>query len=165
MEVIAKGKFIRLSPKKARSIADLYRGKKADVAYVSLMQTNKKAAFEIAKILKSAIANAENNFGLEKNDLVISKITVDGGPVLKRYRFRAKGGAAQIKKRTSHITIVVSGEIMSKREVGKEEEKIQLVSEEAKNKKKEIEKPGFAKKEQLNTRIDVKNTIFRRKTG
>ncbi len=162
MEVISKGKFIRLSPKKARSIAKLYRGQNAAATLVALTQTPQKAAAEIAKVLKSAIANAENNFNLEKSELSVSSITIDKGPVLKRYRFRAKGATAPIQKPTAHITVIVSGEVAAKK--AEKAEKTAAKSEEKEN-KLEVERPEFIKKEQAAPKVDVKSTFFRRKTG
>lgn len=108
MEVRAVEKYIRISPKKARLVADVVRGENAEKALVTLKFMPKKAAGIIYKALNSAMANAENNAGLKREDLVISKITVDNGPSLKRFRPRAKGMASSILKRTSHITVVVS---------------------------------------------------------
>lgn len=164
MEVIAKGNYIRLSPKKARQIADIIRGKNAHEAEVMLKLMPQKSAREIKKVLSSAMANAENNFNLEKNELVISKIMIDGGPVLKRWQPRAKGAAFEIKKRTSHISVIVSGDVKSKKAETKKTEEV-AEKETTEEHKIEIEKPEFLKKEQAAQKVDVKNKIFRRKTG
>jgi len=108
MEVRAVEKYIRISPKKARLVADVIRGEKAVKAQVMLKFIPKKAAQIIYKALTSAVANAENNFNLKKEDLVIAKITIDKGPSLKRFRPRSKGMASALLKRTSHVTVVVS---------------------------------------------------------
>lgn len=108
MEVKAVEKYIRISPKKARLVADMVRGENALKAQTMLKFVPKKAAQIIYKALTSAIANAENNAGLKKENLVISKITVDKGPSLKRFRPRSKGMASSLLKRTSHVTVVVS---------------------------------------------------------
>ena len=108
MEVIAKARHIRISPKKVRLIVDLVRGMDVDRASAQLRFYRKAAARPVAKLLDSAIANAEHNFKLNTHDLYIKKATVDGGPVLKRWRARAFGRAAGIKKRSSHITIVLA---------------------------------------------------------
>lgn len=110
MEVQAVEKYIRISPKKARLVADVVRGQNAVTALATLRFMPKKAAKIIYKALNSAVANATNNAGLDKNDLIISRITVDKGPSLKRFRPRSKGMASALLKRTSHITVVVSGE-------------------------------------------------------
>jgi large subunit ribosomal protein L22 len=105
MKVQAKSKYIRISPRKVRLVVDLVRGKKAEEALSILKFTKKAAASEVAKTIKSAIANAEHNFNLRKKDLIISEIKADEGPMLKRFQPRAKGVAYEIKKRTSHISV------------------------------------------------------------
>ena len=100
-------KFVRLSPKKARFVADLVRGKKVDEAVNILKFSTNRAARIMKKVLDSAIANAENNQGADVDELKITTITVDEGPRMKRIRPRAKGRADRIVKRTSHITITV----------------------------------------------------------
>ena len=107
MEVIAKARHIRMSPKKVRLIVDLVRGMDVDKASAQLRFYRKAAARPVSKLLDSAIANAEHNFKLSAGNLYIKKATVDGGPVLKRWRARAFGRAAGIKKRSCHITIVL----------------------------------------------------------
>src|SRR5690349_7445712 len=100
-------KFVRLSPKKARFVADLVRGKKVDEAVSILKFSTNRAARIIKKVLDSAIANAENNQGADVDELKVTKILIDEGPRMKRIRPRAKGRADRIVKRTSHITITV----------------------------------------------------------
>jgi len=115
MEVRAIEKYIRISPKKARLVADVVRGEKAVNALATLKFMPKKAAKIIYKALNSAVSNATNNAGLVKEDLVISKITIDKGPSLKRFRPRSRGMASALLKRTSHITVVVSAEEKAKK--------------------------------------------------
>jgi large subunit ribosomal protein L22 len=171
MEVKAIGKYISISPKKAREIADLVRGKKAAEARDLVRFMPQVSAREIGKVLKSAMANAETNFNLDKDALTIASITVDGGPTLKRWQPRAKGAAYEIKKRTSHITVIVSGDVKTKKEdTGKKEEAKttkmpESLEKEAGEHKVEIEKPGYMRKEQTAPKADVKSTFFRRKTG
>ena len=110
MEVQAVEKYIRMSPKKARLVADVVRGEKVVDALSTLRFMPKKAASIIYKALHSAMSNATNNEGLDKNSLIISKITIDKGPSLKRFRPRSRGMASALLKRTSHVTVVVSGE-------------------------------------------------------
>ncbi|RJO60045.1 50S ribosomal protein L22 [candidate division WS5 bacterium] len=110
MKTKAVSKYNRISARKARVVADMVRGEKATNAFHVLKFTPKKAARLIEKTLKSAVANAENNFGADKKDLVISEIMIDEGPTLKRYRPRSRGMASSIMKRTSHVTIVVEGQ-------------------------------------------------------
>jgi large subunit ribosomal protein L22 len=108
MEAIAKHNFARISPQKARLVADLIRGKSVDQALEILTFRNKKAAVLVKKVLESAIANAEHNEGADIDDLNVAKIFVDEGPTMKRIMPRAKGRADRILKRSSHITVVVA---------------------------------------------------------
>ncbi|MBS7577053.1 MULTISPECIES: 50S ribosomal protein L22 [unclassified Enterococcus] len=104
----ATAKTVRTSPRKARIVMDLIRGKNVAEAISILKFTPNKSAAIIEKVLNSAIANAENNFDLEKEKLVVTEAFVNEGPTLKRFRPRAKGSASPINKRTSHITVVVT---------------------------------------------------------
>jgi len=108
MEVAAKHKFARISPQKARLVADQIRGLPVEKAVETLEFSVKKAATLIKKVLNSAMANAENNLGADIDELYVSKIFVDEGPIMKRIQPRAKGRADRILKRTSHITVMVS---------------------------------------------------------
>lgn len=107
MEVKAIARFIRMSPRKVRLVADIVRGMDAPAAVLQLQFIKKRAAIPVGKLLKSAMANAENNFKLNPSEMFVKQIMVDGGPVLKRSRARAFGRAAPIRKRSSHITIVL----------------------------------------------------------
>ena len=107
MAVVAKLRYQRLSPQKARLVADLVRGKNALEALNILRFTNKKAAPLIEKTLRSAIANAEHNLGLNSETLYVSKVLIDKGPVLKRMNPRAMGRADIIRKPLAHITVEV----------------------------------------------------------
>ena len=108
METKAILKFVRLSPQKARLVADQVRGQPVDKALSTLRFSRKRAAGIIRKVLESAIANAENNNGADVDELRVAAIMVDEGPTLKRIRPRAKGRADRIIKRTSHITVRVA---------------------------------------------------------
>ena len=108
MNVQAHLRMIRISPRKVRLVADLIRNKKVGEAIVILDNTNKKSSVPVKKLVKSAVANAVNNNGLDADKLFIKKIFVNEGPTLKRFRPRAHGRAYEILKRTSHITITVS---------------------------------------------------------
>ena len=108
MNVRAQAKHVRQSPYKVRRVLDLVRGLPVDEARVVLDFTNRKAADTIKKVLDSAIANAEHNFALDAEELYVQKAYADEGPTLKRWRPRARGRATKIRKRTSHITIVVA---------------------------------------------------------
>jgi len=107
MEAKAIAKYVRISPQKARLVVDLIRGKKAEEADTTLGFTDKKAAGIIRKVLKSAMANAVQNPNIDENVLYVREIFVDQGPTLKRWRARAQGRATPIKKKTSHITVVL----------------------------------------------------------
>ncbi|HKK06190.1 MAG: 50S ribosomal protein L22 [Gammaproteobacteria bacterium] len=107
MEVAAKLKFARISPQKCRLIADQIRGLPVERALQTLTFSPKKASNIVKKVLESAIANAEHNEGADIDELKVSRVFVDQGPTLKRWRARAKGRANRILKRTSHITVMV----------------------------------------------------------
>ena len=99
---------VRISPRKVRMVADAVRGKSVSQAMNILTFTRKKAAFPVQKLLKSAVANAVENDGVDDVDnLMIDRIAVDEGPTLKRYTPRARGRATPIRKRTSHIRIAL----------------------------------------------------------
>lgn len=108
MEAKAIARYMRLTPRKARLVADLVRNKNVDEALTILKFTNKKAAPVISKVLSSAIANAVNNFDMDEENLYVSKILIDAGPLIKRMKPRAMGRADIIHKKTSHITVTVS---------------------------------------------------------
>ena len=108
METRAAAKYIRISPQKARLVVDLIRGKRIGEAQSILMFTRKYAASVVRKILNSAVANAKQDASMDENSLYVKEVFVDQGPSLKRWRARAQGRAASIKKRMSHITIVLS---------------------------------------------------------
>ena len=107
MEVSAKLRFLRISPRKVRLVTDLVRGKTLAQAEAQLAFLAKHSARPVLKLIQSAAANAENNFKLKKETLYIKKIFVDMGPSLKRWRPRAFGRAAPIVKRSSHITVIL----------------------------------------------------------
>ena len=107
MEVKARAKFIRTSSRKARMVTDLIKGKGVEEALNILGFTKKAPAKIIAKLLKSAVADADQMKNLNVDTLFIKQITVDQGPTMKRYRPRAMGRATMIRKRMSHITVVL----------------------------------------------------------
>ncbi|HUX82597.1 MAG: 50S ribosomal protein L22 [Halothiobacillus sp.] len=108
MQATALHRYARISPQKARLVADLVRGQGVAQAIETLAFSPKKGADLIKKVLESAIANAENNEGADVDRLHVALIMIDEGPVLKRFRARAKGRGARILKRTSHIKVTVS---------------------------------------------------------
>lgn len=108
MEAKAIARYLRLTPRKARLVADLVRGKNVEEALNILTFTNKKAAPMLEKVLRSAVANAVNNFDMDEENLYVSHVVVDAGPLIKRLKPRAMGRADIIHKKTSHITVAVS---------------------------------------------------------
>lgn len=108
MEARAIAKNVKITPRKARLVIDLVRGKDVIEADIILSNLNKEAARLIRKVLTSAVANAENNLGLDKENLFVSEAYINEGITLKRMKFGSRGHVDPIKKRTSHITIVVS---------------------------------------------------------
>jgi len=107
MPVTAKLRNLRIAPRKVRMVADLIRRKPVVEAENILKFTVKRAAPAILKLLNSAVANAKNNFKMEKDNLYIQRILVDEGPKMKRWLPRARGKADEIQKKTSHITIIL----------------------------------------------------------
>ena len=107
MEARAIAKHIRISPRKVNVVIDLIRGKKVGEALAILKHTPKAASEILEKVLKSAVANAENNHNMDVDNLYISEAYANQGPTLKRFRPRAQGRGVRILKRTSHITLVV----------------------------------------------------------
>lgn len=108
MQAKAVAKQVRIAPRKVRLVVDLIRGKQVGEAVAILRHTPKAASPVVEKLLNSAIANAEHNYEMDVNSLVVSEVFVDEGVTLKRFRPRAMGRASRINKRSSHITIVVS---------------------------------------------------------
>ena len=108
MEARAIAKTVRIAPRKARLVVDLVRNKSVIEADKILANLNKEAARITRKVLTSAVANAENNLGLDKNNLYVKEIYVNEGQTMKRARMGSRGHVDPIKKRTSHTTVVVS---------------------------------------------------------
>ncbi len=177
MAVTAKLRYLRITPRKVRLVADLIRGKSVEEAQTILSFANKKAAEPLLKLLKSAASNAKNNFQLKELNLYISKILVDEGPKYKRWRARARGRADEIQKKTSHIAIVLDEIIKrppkeSKLPTGqakklkkmKKVKKIPKIKEEAKKEIK-IEKPKFKPETEIKKPKSERGIkrIFRRK--
>ena len=105
LEATATLRFARISARKVKIVADLIRGKKVDEALAIVKFTPKASSEVLEKLLNSAIANAENNHGMNRGNLVVSEIYANQGPTMKRIRPAAKGSASRIRKRTSHITM------------------------------------------------------------
>ena len=108
MEAKAYLKYLRISPRKVQIVADLIRGKDVGTAMAILMQTPKSASEPMMKLLKSAVANAENNHNMDVEKLYVSQVLATPGPTLKRIMPRAQGRAYRINKRTSHVTLAVA---------------------------------------------------------
>lgn len=139
MEVVTKAKYLHISPRKIRLVADLIRGIDVVEAEKQLRFIPQKGGKLLLKILNSAVANAEHNFNMVKENLFISKILVDQGSTFKRWRPRAFGRPALIRKRTSHVTLILDERIKGK--------KRKKIKEEAKE-VKEIEKKEIKDKRQ-----------------
>ncbi|HAK75029.1 MAG TPA: 50S ribosomal protein L22 [Sporomusaceae bacterium] len=107
MEARAVARHIRIAPRKVRIVVDLIRGKQVGEAFAILKHTPKVASEVVEKVLQSAVANAEHNYDLNVDNLIVSQVFVDQGPTLKRIHPRSRGQAFKILKRSSHVTVVV----------------------------------------------------------
>jgi len=145
--VYAKNKYVDKTARKVRLLVDLVRGKKVAEAMALLQFSNKSASENVIKTLKSAVANATNNFGMNKNDLVVLKAFVDEAPTFKRGRAVSRGRYHQILKRNSHITIGVS-DLVETEEKAKPVKvvKEKVVKKEVKTEKKAVKKINKVKK-------------------
>ena len=103
----ATAKYVRVAPRKAKLVVDLIRGKQVDQALAILMYTPKSAAPVVEKLLNSAIANAENNLEMDRANLYVAEVYANQGPTMKRLMPKAQGRGARIRKRTSHVTVVL----------------------------------------------------------
>lgn len=148
MKVSAKLSHLRMSPRKVRLVADLVRGLDAKEAETQLKFLTKRGAEPVLKLLNSAVANAQHNFDIEKDNLFISEIQVNQGPTLKRWRARAMGRAAPVMKRTSHINLVLETkkEVKVKKKKEAKPEVVKLGSAEDIKKEKPAEKVEEEKK-------------------
>lgn len=148
VETRAKLRYFRTSPRKVRLLIDLIRGKKVDDAIAQLELSKKHASEAVLKLLKSAVANATHNDNAERSSLVVKTAFVDGGPILYRWMPRAFGRATKIRKRTSHITIILEGDVKeaAKKETKKKAKKEQKSTETADTADTTEEKPKATKK-------------------
>lgn len=176
MEVTAKLRFLRMSPRKVRLVCDVIRGMDAEEAQTHLSFIKKRAARPILKLLNSAMANAENNFKLKRENLYIKKITVDQGPTLTRWAPKAFGRANVIRKRSSHINIILGEykktpkkklqEAKKKETVAKKEQRpiveIEKIKKEAKGKEGAKQAPGQQKKKPFINFKKIKERFTRR---
>jgi large subunit ribosomal protein L22 len=108
IQVVARRKYVRVSPRKARRVAQLIKGKPALQALNMFMLMPQKPARYYAKLLKQAIGNAVNDYELDEESLVVVNALADNGPMLKRYRPRARGRVYMVRKRTAHLTVIVA---------------------------------------------------------
>lgn len=156
MKVTATLKNLRTSPRKVRLVTNLVKGMDTNVALTQLAHTVKKTSADVEKLLKSAIANAENNFGLDRNNLYVSDIQVGEGPKLKRWLPRAHGRATLLLKRTSKIFVTLEEKIEGKNRKSKEElekerkqreeARAKMVEEIAKSQEADVEESAVEKK-------------------
>lgn len=175
MAIVAKLKHLRMSPRKVRLVADAVRGMDADEAQIHLGHLNKRATLPILKLLKSAVANAEHNFQKNRALLFIQSLTVDKGPVSKRFRPRAFGRAADIHKYTSHIVLVLGERttlkkkrfILASREKPKETGTLEEMGKMKKKPDSEFSPKDFRKEPQRDFRkrfVDIGRRFFQRKS-
>jgi len=127
MEVKAKLRFIKMAPKKVRRVIDVVRGLEVNAALTQLRLMPKQAAEPVIKLLNSAISNAVNNFNLDKNNLTLKVITANDGPTLKRWMPRAHGRATPIRKRMTHLEIILDEIVPSKKAAAKKVKKAEVV--------------------------------------
>jgi large subunit ribosomal protein L22 len=177
MEIKAKLKFIKISAKKIRLVANLIRGLEVNSALNQLKYANKKAALPVAKLLQSAIANAEHNFEMDKNNLFVKEIRVDEAGMLKRWTPKAHGSATPLRRRLSHVSLSLgelkdSGiKVAKKREVEAPISLEEMVKEGEKATKKEagkdVKKDSAGKdiKKEGATKKGFVNKMFQRKSG
>lgn len=174
MEVKASLKYLRISPRKVRLVADLIRGLPTKEAEAHLLHISKKSSRPLLKLLKSAIAGAEQNFHLDKDNLFIRTIRVDEGPVLKRWRPRARGATYPIRKRTSHIFLTlqeikekekekIKKKTMERKEIKKDTGKGIKNEEQKKKTSIHYRKAALKQKERVSSRPVQKQKMFRRK--
>lgn len=162
MSILAKLRHLRIAPRKVRLVADLIRGKSIKESQNILNFIVKRAAGPLSNLLKSAVANAKNNFQIQEDNLYISKIIVDEGRKQKRWRPRARGQAAEIQKKSSHITIYldkIKGEFEQNEKAGKPE-KIKKTKKFSKIRKSKLGKEIGVKKPKIEKRAE---RVFRRK--
>jgi len=171
-EVKAKANYIRVAPRKVRLVVVQLKGLEAEKALGYLKFVNRAATRPVIKLLNSAIANAENNFKLDKKDLYIKQIIVNDGPVLKRFRPRAHGRSAAIRKRTSHVELILGvrpgakQKAAVKKEAPKKDsaEEVKVVRPEE-VKKEALKISGKGSEEKGKEKKGFIKGIFQRKTG
>ncbi|MBX4191310.1 MAG: 50S ribosomal protein L22 [Candidatus Doudnabacteria bacterium] len=175
-EVKAFARYIHVSPRKLRLVADLVRRMPVDAALEQLRFSSKNAAIPLAKAINSAIANAVHNFNLNKENLFIKAVTIDGGPVFKRYAPRAQGRAFIERKRTSHINVVLESRERTKKTARSmfslrprthtDARKVnQPESGEVDNNKTVPKQAGKSDEKMKQQKVSLKRRLFNRKSG
>jgi len=179
MDTSARVRFLRMSPKKVRLVIDVIRGMDIEEAEHQLQFMEKLAALPVLKLIRSAVANAENNNKLKKENLFIKKIVADEGPTLKRWRPRAFGRAAPIRKKSTHITVVLgeqkitqakkttskSGQLAKEAKIKKEERQVvdyKDIKHEAKGKEEKEKAQSEQKKKSFINLRKIKDKFTRR---
>ena len=155
MEIKAKLQNLKVSPRKTRLVVDIIRGLKIDDALNQLTFVSKKVTLPLKNLLDSAVANALNNFSLEKDNLFIKEVRVDEGRTLKRWMPRARGRATPVRKRTSHVTLVL-GELVDSGEKKAKKQKIEAPVKLGANVKEEGKAKVKGKEESKNKDTDEK---------
>lgn len=162
MKVKAILNYLRIAPRKVRLLTNLIQGKKVEEARAILNFSLKRGSRPLLKLLESAVASARHNFRLEEESLWISEVRVDEGPKLKRWRARARGRAAEIQKKTCHITLILSGE---EKKITKPKEEVSERGETREGKAKPKPEIPKAEKEITPTKSQIsRKRIFRRKS-
>ncbi|MAF14316.1 MAG: 50S ribosomal protein L22 [Parcubacteria group bacterium] len=175
-EVKASARFIKIAPRKVRLTINQLTGLEVEKSLDHLKFVHKGAVKPVTKLIKSAIANAENNFKLDKKDLFIKKIAADDGPIIKRFKPRAYGRSAPIRKRTSHISLILGVKEGAKLRVDTKKADKQVKKEESKKEEVKVVKPEEVKKEgpkgsnkgpeeKGQSKEGFLKGMFRRKTG
>lgn len=178
--VVASARHLRIAPRKMRLVANLIKNMQVEQALVQLQHANKKAADMAAKLLKSAVANAQNNFSYKPENLYIKSISCDMGKVMKRYMPRARGSASTILRKMSHLNIVLEEKagknkksgfsLFKKSQEHKDKQEVNIDSEIATNEKPAMEtgkkSQVFKTEEQVKmNKVANKRRLFNRKTG
>jgi len=158
MTITAKLRYLHIAPRKVRLVADLIRGKSVKEAQEILNFTSHRASRPLLKLLKSSIANAKNDFQIEPENLYVSKIFVDEGPKLKRWHAQSRGRAAEIQKKSSHISL----ELSELRKKGKKVKKIVKRKEKVVEKKPSLAEVRDNKEEKETSKIEKQKPIIRK---
>ncbi len=170
MEIKAKARNIKISPRKVRLVIDVVRGLKVDSALSQLRFVSKKAVIPVTKLINSAIANAVNTYDLDKSNLFVKEIRVDEGVTMKRWMPRARGRATPLRKRTSHINIVLSELVDSGKKDAKKQEleapvKLEEMIGDKKTKKTDKKKIDTKNTKNQKSEKGSSGKIFQRKVG